>query len=118
LHGHAARRQRLGLLNSTLTNVRTALGAWPIVKKVTIRMKIELLLFAAIRQRLTTTSLQVELPEESTISDLRQVLERRYPELAGILTYSLFAVGPDYVSNTFVLTDQMVVAWIPPVSGG
>ena len=70
------------------------------------------------RQRIGFSNIQVDLPENSTLADLRLALAKRHPEFENLLHYSMFAVGPDYVGGTFALADQMVVAWIPPVSGG
>ena len=81
---------------------------------ITIHVK----LFAAARQAAGTESLQLELPEDSTVADLRTVLKERSPELAGLLDWSMIAVNEEYREDTAKLRAGDVAACIPPVSGG
>ena len=75
-------------------------------------------LFAAARQAVGSERLELEVAEGATIGTLRSELMRQYPELAELAKRSMFAVDTSYGRDDQQLTDQAVVAWIPPVSGG
>ena len=53
----------------------------------------------------------------TTVADLRQELERKYPGLQGLR--SLFiAVNHTYAEDSLAITETDEIALIPPVSGG
>ncbi len=81
-------------------------------------MNVELRLFAAARQTMGRESITLSLADASTVADLRMVAASEYPQLAPLLMYCRFAIDHDYVSDQTVITDQALVACIPPVSGG
>ncbi len=74
-------------------------------------------LFAGLRERAGTGTLDVELPEASTVGDVWRAVSERVPlgdEPAGIM----FAVNRDYADRAQGLNAGDEVALIPPVSGG
>ena len=74
-------------------------------------------LFAGLRERAGTGTLDVELPEASTVGDVWRAVSERVPlgdEPAGIM----FAVNRDYADRAHGLNAGDEVALIPPVSGG
>jgi molybdopterin synthase sulfur carrier subunit len=80
---------------------------------------INLLYFAALRERMGTSSELVELPVEvSDVGQLRAFLEASRPALKGALASVRFAVGDEFVTSERKLEPGDVVALIPPVSGG
>jgi len=81
-------------------------------------MKLNVKLFAAARQLAGADQLAVELPEGSTVSDLRYRLAMEHPDLAPLLPHVLFAIGSEYVGDSKPLADALELACIPPVSGG
>ncbi len=81
-------------------------------------MKLNVKLFAAARQLAGADQLAVDLPEGSTVSDLRYRLAMEHPDLAPLLPHVLFAIGSEYVGDSKPLADAMELACIPPVSGG
>ena len=83
-------------------------------------MKIRLLAFASAADALGTGETEMELPEGSRISDLRQRLDRDR-RLCGIVPlWSRLAVALDgrIVPADTLLEDGAEVALLPPVSGG
>ena len=52
-----------------------------------------------------------------TVGDLRQVLIRQYPEIAGLRSL-LIAVNNVYAADETVLEPKDEIALIPPVAGG
>lgn len=81
-------------------------------------MKIQVKLFALARQEAGAESVEVELPPQATVADLRQALARRIPALASRMGQMMFAVDAAYADDRAVLSPQCEVACIPPVSGG
>lgn len=81
-------------------------------------MIVRVRLFAAPRELIGQPELTLELPERSTIADLRVALAGEYPALAGVLPHCRFAVENDFAAESAGLTPGGEVACIPPVSGG
>jgi len=80
-------------------------------------IKIQVLLFGITSDLLATSSLDLELPSNSTIQKLKEKLLNTYPQLENINSYAI-AVNEEYASNEMMLNKNDVVAIIPPVSGG
>ncbi|MFN3976486.1 MAG: molybdopterin converting factor subunit 1 [Aquificaceae bacterium] len=76
----------------------------------------KLLYFAILRERLKKD--QEEIDFKGTVSQLRQLLIERYPELEPMLKVVRFAVNEEYVKDEYQLKGDERVALIPPVSGG
>ena len=81
-------------------------------------MKLNVKLFAAARQFAEQDSVEVELPAESHVADLREQLVERFPEMESLLRRAMFAIDAKYASDNTPLVEQADVACIPPVSGG
>jgi molybdenum cofactor biosynthesis protein MoaC/molybdopterin converting factor subunit 1 len=82
-------------------------------------MTVRVLLFAMLRQRAGTESLELELPEDATAADALAALARRdgLAELIGRLPIRV-AVNREYVPESTALAAGDELALIPPVSGG
>ena len=61
---------------------------------------------------------ELELPDEARISDLKVALVKRVPDLETLVTRSAFAIDQKYVSDDNVILESYEIAMIPPVSGG
>jgi len=80
---------------------------------------IQLLYFAALRERMGIASEAIELPEDvRDLRDLARFLEASRPALTGLLASVRFAVGDEFADLDRALEPGAVVALIPPVSGG
>ena len=80
-------------------------------------MKVRVRLFAGLRERSGTGTVEVELPEVATVADVWPAAAQLVPlgdQPAGIM----FAVNRTYADSAQQLTDGDEVALIPPVSGG
>jgi molybdopterin converting factor subunit 1 len=86
---------------------------------VTEGRQINLLYFAALRERMGKASELVELPDDVTdVRRLAEFLELTRPALRGVLGSVRFAVGDEFASADRRLEPGDIVALIPPVSGG
>jgi len=81
-------------------------------------MNVEVKLFAGARQAHGGDTLRLELPDGSTIADLRASIERDHPHLTPILRRAHFALNTDYAPDEMVIPADAELACIPPVSGG
>lgn len=86
---------------------------------VTSPRPIEVLYFAALRERMGVASEHVELPDGvENVGRLVAFLEASRPALRGVLGSVRYAVGDEFVGLERALAPGDVVALIPPVSGG
>jgi molybdopterin converting factor subunit 1 len=76
------------------------------------------LLFARARDLIGADCIDVELPEPATVGALRQALMLRYPNLAGLVEKSAFAVNDEFAADGMAIPADAEVALLPPVSGG
>ena len=81
-------------------------------------MQITIRYFAAHREISGVQSEILDVPEASTLADVWQVLEERYPALAPYRNRVLLAQNERFVPASTILNAGDVVAFIPPVSGG
>lgn len=80
-------------------------------------MKIKVLLFGIIKDVINHNNLEINLPNNSTILNLKEELFKSYPELKTNKNFTV-AVNEVYENNTCILQKNDIVALIPPVSGG
>ncbi len=81
-------------------------------------MNVAVKLFAVARQRIGSSTIEVELPAGATVAKLRSALAEQFPPLADILPHTRIAVSNEYVTDTTTITTTTEIALIPPVSGG
>lgn len=81
-------------------------------------MKIRLLAFASAGDALGATEIDLEMPEGSRVSDLRNRLDREHPGISPLWPRLAVAVDGRIVSSEEPLRDGVEVALLPPVSGG
>ncbi len=80
-------------------------------------MTLQILLFGITTDLLGTSSIELNLSENSTVSDLKFVLVSKHPKLEKLKAYAV-AVNETYAEDDIILNPNDVVAIIPPVSGG
>lgn len=81
-------------------------------------MKIKLKLFAAHKELIGKSELDLELPERSTISELMKILIKRYPALDKVIDQTFFAINRKHAKLTDKIHGNDEIAMFPPVSGG
>lgn len=83
-------------------------------------MKIEIRLFAAAAELAQSSSVFIELPEQSqpSIGNVARELISRYPQLTELTRRSRWAAENEFVELDFIVDPKMALALIPPVSGG
>ena len=81
-------------------------------------MHINALFFAAYRDAVGTSALEVELPPGATVSDLVRTLRARGEPFDRLPEEPAVAVNQSYVAGDRDLAPGDEVAFIPPVAGG
>lgn len=80
-------------------------------------MKILIKAFGIAAEICGSRQIEMELPNECSVSQLKKHLVNAYPKLKDLMSYRI-AVNHTYESDIFVLKSNDEVAIIPPVSGG
>lgn len=81
-------------------------------------MKLTVKLFAAAKQRVGHDEIEIEMPNPTTVGQLRSAIAEQFPLLADLLRHTRVAVNSDYAHDTLALAPNCEIALIPPVSGG
>ncbi|MES1206979.1 MAG: molybdopterin converting factor subunit 1 [Pseudomonadota bacterium] len=81
-------------------------------------MRIEVLYFAIVRERLKLDHETVELPGQATVGDARAAIGARHPSIASLLPRVQAAVNRSWVPDEHPLADGDELALLPPVAGG
>lgn len=81
-------------------------------------IKIKLLFFATLKEKAGVAKADLELPDGSTVADLRQALLGKFPYLPQSSSTILVAVNGEYAFDGDPVPDGAEVALFPPVSGG
>lgn len=81
-------------------------------------MKVVVQLFARARELASSPSVTIDLPEGSSVADLKRSLGEHSPDLRPLLPQLLVAIGTDYATDDAQVPDGTEVACFPPVSGG
>jgi molybdopterin synthase catalytic subunit len=81
-------------------------------------MRVEVQLFAALRDALGGARVQLELPDGATGLDLRARLVALHPEHAALVRACRLAQGVEFLDERAPLTAAGEIVLIPPVSGG
>jgi molybdopterin converting factor subunit 1 len=81
-------------------------------------MRIRILLFAALREKAGTHSIDLDLQDGARLAVARTELERRYPEILKNVRAATAVNGKYERDETRELVEGDEVAFLPPVSGG
>ncbi|RFZ94097.1 MoaD/ThiS family protein [Mucilaginibacter conchicola] len=80
-------------------------------------MKVTVLAFGIAKDIFGASSVEVEIPGDTTAARLKAVLEQNYPRLSKLASYML-AVNNEYAGDDMHIKTGDEIALIPPVSGG
>jgi molybdopterin synthase catalytic subunit len=81
-------------------------------------MRIDVLYFAIVRERLRRDRDSLELPDGATVADALAAVAERHPTVAPLLPQVQAAVNRSMASAAHALHDGDELALIPPVAGG
>jgi molybdopterin synthase catalytic subunit len=81
-------------------------------------IRINVKLFAILRERTGVGEMSIEIPDGSTIAYAAEEIARQRPQIKELLPRVAFAVNQEYQPRESKLNNRDELALIPPVSGG
>jgi len=81
-------------------------------------MNIKITLYYHLKEKAGTGNLEMSLPEQSTIKDLKQLLENRFPALRTHLDNVMILMDKKIVLDEDGIKDNSEIAFLTPVGGG
>lgn len=80
-------------------------------------MNINVLLFGIATDLIGSSSLEITLPINCTVTSFKELLKEQHPKLEKLSAYAI-AINESYATDETVIQNNDVIAIIPPVSGG
>ncbi len=81
-------------------------------------IKIKISFFATIRSIIGEKRIQLEIPEGSTVSDLKTILVRKYPEAQDAFPGMLTSINRVFSQDQDLIPEDAEVAFFPHIAGG
>jgi molybdopterin converting factor subunit 1 len=81
-------------------------------------MKVKILFFATLRDYAGAKTIELEIPEGTTIATLKESLVKRYPKMLPAQNSIMAAINREFAADDQVILLDAEVALFPPVSGG
>ena len=80
--------------------------------------RIKVLFFATLRDRAGTKSFELDIPENTTVQKLKDLVIEAYPGLKETMDTVVISVNREFAFDESILPEDAEVAMFPPVSGG
>lgn len=81
-------------------------------------MNVTVKLFARMRELVGTNTLECQLNDQATVSDLIERLQAEFPKLADAAPRTIISINKEFADRQSRLAEGDEVAFFPPVSGG
>ncbi len=81
-------------------------------------MKVKILLFATLRDYVGAKAIEMEIPQGTTVTGLKDVLAKMYPRMAPAKNSIMAAINHEYAADDQIIASNAEIALFPPVSGG
>ena len=80
--------------------------------------RIKVLFFATLRDRAGMKSAELEIPVETTVQGLKDLIVDIYPNLQETMDSVVISINREFAFDETVVPENAEVAMFPPVSGG
>ncbi|WP_026210625.1 molybdopterin converting factor subunit 1 [Flexithrix dorotheae] len=80
-------------------------------------MEVNILAFGIAREIMGKQNLVLEIPNQSTVKELLEIIEMQFPKLKDLASMTI-AINEEYVKEEREIKAMDEIAIIPPVSGG
>jgi molybdopterin converting factor subunit 1 len=81
-------------------------------------MKIRILFFATLRDYVDAKMIDLEVPADITVAELKRLLVSRYPKMIPAQNSIMAAINREFAADEQVIPLEAEIALFPPVSGG
>ena len=81
-------------------------------------MKIKILFFATLRDYVGAKTIELEIPHDTTVAGLKELLVKRYPKMIPAQNSIMAAINREFAADEQVISLDAEIALFPPVSGG
>ena len=80
--------------------------------------QVKTLFFATLRDRAGIKSVELHIPPQTNVADLKTLLIEKFPALAGLMNHTLVSINHEYVFDETIIPDHAEISLFPSVSGG
>lgn len=80
--------------------------------------KVKVLFFATLKEKAGVQNAELEIPDEATVAEFKQILFRSFPQIPQHSSTVLVAVNGEYAFDGEAIPPGAEIALFPPVSGG
>lgn len=80
--------------------------------------RVTVLFFASLRERAGKKKTHLEIPDKTSLAQLKDLLIIEIPDLAPAMESTLFAINKEFAFDDEIVPDGAEIALFPPVSGG
>ena len=81
-------------------------------------MRIKVLFFATLRDYAGIKALELEIPADTTVAGLKELLTSRYPKMIPAQKSIMAAINREFAADEQLIPMDAEIALFPPVSGG
>jgi molybdopterin synthase sulfur carrier subunit len=81
-------------------------------------MRIKILFFATLREYVGAKTIEMEIPVNTTVAGLKELLAERYPKMIPAKNSIMAAINREFAADEQVILLDSEIALFPPVSGG
>jgi molybdopterin converting factor subunit 1 len=81
-------------------------------------MRIKILFFATLRDYVNAKTIELEVPADTTVADLKELLGIKFPKMVPAKNSIMAAIDREYAADEQVIPLEAEIALFPPVSGG
>jgi molybdopterin converting factor subunit 1 len=81
-------------------------------------MRIKILFFATLRDYAGVKALELEIPADTTLAGLKELLTSRYPKMIPAQKSIMAAINREFAADEQLIPMDAEIALFPPVSGG
>jgi molybdopterin converting factor subunit 1 len=81
-------------------------------------MKIKIVFFASLREYVGAKAIELEVPADTTVAGLKELLVETYPRMLPAKDSIMTAINREYAASDQGIPFGAEIALFPPVSGG
>jgi molybdopterin converting factor subunit 1 len=81
-------------------------------------MMIKIIFFATLRDYVGAKTVEMEIPNDTTVASLKETLVKKYPKMIPAQNSMMAAINREFAADEQVIPLDAEIAMFPPVSGG